>query len=85
DGTRALLLAYTTERLFTDQHTRIRLHGLCASRRYAMRELLPDETGFRCPLQGRVLGGDLLMTQGLPLHWSRPMQSCALLLEPESV
>lgn len=85
DGERALLLAYTTERLFTDQHTRICLHGLCASRRYALRELLPDETGYRCPLQGRVLGGDLLMTQGLPLHWSRPMQSCVLLLEPEGV
>lgn len=80
-GKQALLLAYTTERLYTDQHTHIPLHGLTPAARYRLRELLPDATGTRCPLDGQTLGGDALMSRGLPIRWARPLQSCALLLE----
>lgn len=78
---RACLFAYTGERLFTDQHTRIRLRGLPSAARYTLRELGEDSGGFRCPLHSRTLGADYLMTTGLPLHWNRPMQSCVILLE----
>lgn len=84
DGEQALLLAYTTQRPYTDQHTRIPLRGLQTTRRYHIEELLPDTTGHHCPLHHHTLGGDTLMHNGLPLRWNRPHQSCVLLLTPET-
>ena len=78
---RAVLFAYTGERLFTDQHTRIRLSGLAPSARYSLTELAEDSTGFRCPLRSQTIGSDYLTTTGLPIHWNRPLQSCIILLE----
>lgn len=80
-GSQALLLAYTSERLFTDQRTRIPLQGLNSLHRYRLQELGEDSTGFHCPLNGCELGGDTLLANGIPIHWNRPLQSCCLLLE----
>lgn len=77
---KALLLAYTTERAFTDRHVRIPLCGLDLTARYRLEELEPDATGCHCPLNGSVLGADALSAAGLPIRWNAPMQSCALLL-----
>lgn len=79
----ALLLAYTTQRAYTDQHTRIPLRGLNPAARYTITELAPDSTGHHCPLQGSILGGDTLLSTGLPIRWTRPQQSCVLLLTPQ--
>ncbi|MBR2144345.1 MAG: GH36 C-terminal domain-containing protein, partial [Akkermansia sp.] len=78
---RALLLAYTTQRVYTDQHTRIPLRGLNPAARYTITELAPDSTGYHCPIQSRTLGGDALLATGLPIRWSRPQQSCVILLQ----
>ena len=78
---KALLLAYTTQRVYTDQHTRIPLRGLDSSARYTITELAPDSTGHHCPLHSRTLGGDALLATGLPIRWTRPQQSCVLLLQ----
>lgn len=77
---KALLLAYTTERAYTDQHIRIPLRGLTGAARYHIEELEPDGSGNRCPLHGATLGGDTLLASGMPIHWNAPMQSCVLLL-----
>lgn len=79
---RALLLAYTTQRPYTDQHTRIPLRGLDPAARYTITELAPDTTGHHCPLHTHTLGGDTLLATGIPIRWSRPFQSCILLLCP---
>lgn len=79
----ALLLAYTTQRVYTDQHTRISLRGLNPTARYTITELAPDSTGTHCPLHGTTLGGDALLSTGLPIRWTRPQQSCVLLLTPQ--
>jgi len=79
----ALLLAYTTQRVYTDQHTRIPLRGLNPAARYTITELAPDSTGTHCPLHGTTLGGDALLSTGLPIRWTRPQQSCVLLLTPQ--
>lgn len=81
---RALLLAYTTQRVYTDQHTRIPLRGLAPAARYTITELAPDSTGHHCPLHTHTLGGDTLLATGLPIRWTRPQQSCVLLLTPTS-
>ena len=78
---RALLLAYTTQRVYTDQHTRIPLRGLDPATRYSITELAPDSTGYHCPVQGHTLGGDTLLATGLPIRWTRPQQSCLILLQ----
>lgn len=78
---RALLLAYTTQRPYTDQHTRIPLRGLNPAARYTITELAPDSTGHHCPLHTRTLGGDTLLATGLPIRWTRPQQSCVILLQ----
>ncbi len=77
-GGDALLLAYTTQRVYTNQHTRIPLCGLSPTANYRIEELAPDNTGYHCPLQGRTLGGDALLTDGIPIHWTHPQQSCVL-------
>ncbi len=82
-GSQALLLAYTTQRHFTHQHTRIPLHGLDTGTRYRITELCPDSTGTRSPYHGLTLGSDALMSTGIPICWNRPFQSCVLLLEAE--
>lgn len=79
-GRDALLLAYTTQRVYTDQHTRIPLHGLNPNARYRIEELAPDATGYHCPLQGQTLGGDALLASGMPIRWTHPQQSCVLRL-----
>ena len=76
----ALLLCYTTERAYTDQHTHIPLAGLNPAARYAVEELLPGAEGPRCPLHGQCIGADLLLHIGMPIHWNRPHQSCAIRL-----
>ena len=48
-GNTALLLAYTTQRVYTDQHTRIPIRGLNPAVRYRIEELAPDATGYHCP------------------------------------
>lgn len=78
---RALLLAYTTQRVYTDQHTRLPLRGLNPATRYTITELAPDSTGYHCPVQGHTLGGDTLLATGLPIRWTRPQQSCLILLQ----
>ena len=78
----ALLLAYTTQRVYTDQSTRIPLRGLNPATRYTLTELAPDSTGTHSPLHGQTLGGDALMATGLPIRWTRPQQSCVVLLTP---
>ncbi len=78
----ALLLAYTTQRVYTDQCTRIPLRGLNPATRYTLTELAPDTTGTHCPLHTHTLGGDALMAAGLPIRWTRPQQSCVILLTP---
>ncbi len=80
-GNQVLLLAYTTQRVYTDQHTRIPLRGLDPAARYSITELAPDSTGYHCPIQSRTLGGDALLATGLPIRWSRPQQSCVILLQ----
>ena len=82
DGAQALLLAYTTQRPYTDQHTRIPIRGLSPTQRYRIVELLPDATGHHCPLHEQPLGGDYLLAHGLPIRWNRPHQSCVLLMHP---
>ncbi len=79
-GHQALLLAYTTERPFTDQRLLLPLRGLEATARYRVEELAPDATGRHCPLHETSVGGDYLMTRGIPIHWNRPLQSCVLWL-----
>lgn len=79
-GRDALLLAYTTQRVYTDQHTRIPLQGLNPNARYRIEELAPDATGYHCPLQGQTLGGDALLASGMPIRWTHPQQSCVLRL-----
>ena len=79
-GRDALLLAYTTQRVYTDQHTRIPLHGLNPNARYRIEETAPDATGYHCPLQGQTLGGDALLASGIPIRWTHPQQSCVLRL-----
>ena len=82
-GREALLLVYTTQRVYTDQHTRIPLRGLCPDARYRIEELAPDATGYHCPIQGQCLGGDTLLSGGIPIRWTHPQQSCVLLLTEE--
>ena len=79
-GREALLLAYTTQRVYTDQQTRIPLHGLNPNARYRISELAPDASGYHCPLQGQTLGGDALLASGIPIRWTHPQQSCVLRL-----
>ncbi len=79
-GRDALLLAYTTQRVYTDQHTRIPLHGLNPNARYRIEETAPDASGYHCPLQGQTLGGDTLLASGIPIRWTHPQQSCVLRL-----
>ena len=78
----ALLLAYTTQRVYTDQCTRLPLRGLNPATRYTITELAPDSTGTHSPLHGQTLGGDALMATGLPIRWTRPQQSCVILFTP---
>ncbi len=80
---KALLLAYTTQRVYTDQQTRIPLRGLNPAARYTLTELAPDATGYHCPLHTATLGGDTLLATGLPIRWTRPQQSCVILLQAE--
>lgn len=82
DGRQALLLAYTTERTFTNQRTRIPVRGLSAGKRYRIEELLPDSPRPLCPLGGTELSGAELMSKGIPIHWSRPLQSVCIRLTP---
>lgn len=82
DGHQALVLAYTTERAFTNQHTHIQLHGIDESANYRIEELMPDATGTRCSANGSTMSGQELVLQGLPIHWNRPMQSAVVRLTP---
>ena len=79
-GNQALLLAYTTQRVYTDQQTRIPLRGLTPTARYHLDELAPDSSGRHCPLHDSTLGGDSIMSTGIPIRWTRPQQSCVILL-----
>lgn len=78
DGQQALLLAYTTERPFTQQHTRIPLRGLQADKLYTVEELLPDSPKLLCPQAGGQFTGAELMSKGLTVCWNRPLQSVCI-------
>ena len=78
DGQQTLLLAYTTERAFTHQHTRIPLKGLQADKLYTVEELLPDTPKCLCPQAGTQLTGAELMSNGLTICWNRPLQSVCI-------
>ena len=82
DGKQALVLAYTTERAFTDQCTRIQLRGIKAEQCYRIEELMPDATGKRCSADGNTVPGTELIYNGLPIRWTRPLQSAIILLTP---
>lgn len=82
NGQQALLLAYTTERAFTQQHIRIQLRGLQADALYTIEELLPDTPKFLCPQAGAQLTGAELMSSGLPICWNRPLQSVCIRFSP---
>ena len=82
NGEQALLLAYTTERTFTDQCTRILLRGIDENATYRLEELMPDSTGKHCPVDHTEMRGKELMYQGLPIRWNRPLQSAVILLTP---
>lgn len=82
---KALVLAYTTERPFVDQHMRLRLQGLDPHERYRLRELEPNEEGFHCPQRDTIMTGQELMERGLILQWNAPMQSSIILLQPEGM
>ena len=82
DGSQALLLAYTTQRPYTDQQTRIPIRGISPGKRYKIEELLPDSTGYHCTLHEQSIGGDFLLAHGIPIRWTRPHQSCVILLKP---
>lgn len=82
DGKQALVLAYTTERAFTDQYTRIPIRGIKPDTHYHIRELMPDTTGNHCPANEDILAGEELLLNGLPLRWNRPLQSAVILLTP---
>ena len=79
-GHTALLLAYTTQRVYTNQQTRIPIRGLNPAARYRIEELSPDSSGCHCSLNGHILGGDTLLTNGIPILWTHPQQSCVLRL-----
>lgn len=83
DGS-ALLLAYTTERRFTDQGVRIPLRGLDAATTYRIEELMPNSEGLHCRQNGSALPGRQLMRDGLFLLWNAPMQSALIRLAPSS-
>ena len=78
NGAQALLLAYTTERAYTNQHTVIPVRGLDADTHYTIEELLPDTPRPLCPIQGEIRSGAELMAQGLPIQWTRPLQSALI-------
>ena len=82
DGEQAVLLAYTTERLFTQQHTRIPLAGLQADNRYLVQELMPNTPKMLSPQHEQTILGKELMTQGINIRWNRPLQSVVILLTP---
>ena len=82
DGTQALVLAYTTERAFTDQCTRLLLRGICENTTYRVEELMPDDTGYHCSAHNTTTTGKDLIYSGLPLRWNRPLQSAVILLTP---
>lgn len=82
DVEQALLLAYTTERLFTQQHTRIPLNGLKHDTLYHVQELMPNTPKMLCPQHEQNLTGQELMTTGLTVRWNRPLQSVVILLTP---
>lgn len=85
DGDKALLLAYTTERAFTNQHTHIRLQGLRPDVSYRLDEQMPDTPRPLCPQDGCVVNGAELMSRGLPICWNRPLQSVCLILTPHAI
>lgn len=82
DGTQALVLAYTTERAFTDQCIRLLLRGICENTAYRVEELMPDATGYHCSAHNTTTTGKDLIYSGLPLRWNRPLQSAVILLTP---
>lgn len=83
DRKQALLLAYTrAERSFTNQHTTIPIRGLQSERHYLIEEQLPDTSRPLCPQNGCIMRGAELMSNGLPIHWSRPLQSVCILFTP---
>ena len=85
DGHQALVLLYTTERAFTNQHTRIRLQGIDRQITYHVQEMMPDASGKHCPLDGGTVSGAELIYSGLPIRWNRPLQSSVILLTPVDV
>ena len=83
-GKELLVLAYTTERPYTDQQETLPLRALNPTAHYTIEELAPDETGCHCLLpKEKTLSGNYLLQRGLPLRWTRPHQSCVLLLTEE--
>lgn len=82
DGQQAVLLAYTTERLFTQQHTRLKAAGLHPAKLYRVQELMPDTPHMLCAQHGCTMSGEELMHGGLNIRWNRPLQSCVILLTP---
>lgn len=81
---RALLFAWQWGRMYTERNVRVPVAGLDPAARYAIRELLPDETGFHSSLAGHTASGGWLMEAGLPVQWNRPLQSALWLLEKTS-
>ncbi len=80
-GKQVLVLAYTTERAYTDQQVALPLRGLNPRTRYRLEELAADETGRHCLIPADVpLTGSYLLQRGLPLRWTRSHQSCVVLL-----
>lgn len=82
DGQRALVLAYTSGRHFTDQILHLPLRGLQASRCYRIEEILPNAEGRHCQQHGNLVPGSRLMDTGLQLAWNAPLQSALILLTP---
>lgn len=82
DGARALALAYTSERRFTEQTLHLPLHGLNADLHYHIEELMPNAEGTHCQQHGMALSGCQLAQTGLELRWNAPLQSSVILLTP---
>lgn len=78
---RAVVFAYLLSRLQADSTSPIRLKGLKPDKRYKVTELNVDHSGKRTFLDGKEVGGDYLMGNGISFGWGKELQSCVIELQ----
>ena len=81
DKTRAIMFVYNLTHLLGIPAPEIKIHGLDNGKRYKITEINKQNNLLHSSSDNKVIGGNLLKTKGIKVHFSKPFDSAVFELQ----